>query len=163
MKVTTMLIDALTTGRGLPAIEPKLWDNARLSGVYRSEHPHSYWSNGLFPAGFRLTLTMRFAENFLAYEGVNDTNPDKLYINKFDATLDDKPAPITGNARYNEVRIRQLSDREFQVLEQLDGDVIIGQYWCFSEDASTLMRWGVGKAPDGGSKAFFETFGRVAD
>ena len=92
-----------------------------------------------------------------------DTNPDKLYINKFDATLDDKPAPITGNARYNEVRIRQLGEREFQVLEQLDGDVVIGQYWCFSEDASTLMRWGVGKAPDGGSKAFFETFGRVAD
>ena len=60
-------------------------------------------------------------------------------------------------------RIRQLGEREFQVLEQLDGDVVIGQYWCFSEDASTLMRWGVGKAPDGGSKAFFETFGRVAD
>ena len=163
MKETIMLIDALATGRGLPAIEPKRFDNTRLSGVYRSQHPQSYWSNGLFPAGFRLTLTMRFAENFLAYEGVNDTNPDKLYINKFDATLDDKPAPITGNARYNEVRIHQLGEREFQVLEQLDGDVVIGQYWCFSEDASTLMRWGVGKAPDGGSKAFFETFGRVAD
>lgn len=163
MKNPALLIEALANGQALPPIDPKLWNNARLSGRYRSNAEQSYWSNGLFPKGFRLTLTMQFSENALAYEGLNDTNPDRLYINRFDATLDDRPAPISGNARYNEVRIRQLSAMEFQVLEQLDGDVIIGQYWCFSEDASTLMRWGVGKAPDGNSKAFFETFERLAD
>jgi hypothetical protein len=161
MNPTDFLIERLANGTPLPEATDTHWDNSRLSGAYRSIEARSYWSNGLFPKGFSLTLNMRFAPNFLAYKGVNDTNKDKLYINQFDATLDDVTGPIFGNARYNEIRIRQLSATEFQVLELLNGDVIIGQYWCFSQDASTLMRWGVGKAPDGGSKAFFETFYRV--
>ncbi|MBT9371165.1 hypothetical protein [Rhizobium sp. CSW-27] len=161
MNHTDFLIESLATGA--PLLEPSAghWDNGHLSGVYRSVEARSYWSNGLFPKGFRLTLTMRFEPNFLAYKGVNDTHVDKLYINQFDATLDDVTGPISGNARYNEIRIRQLSAHEFQVLELLNGDVIVGQYWCFSPGASTLMRWGVGKAPDGVSKAFFETFERI--
>jgi hypothetical protein len=47
------------------------------------------------------------------------------------------------------------------VLEQKDGDVIVGQYWRFSPDGKTLVRWGVGKAPDGKSKAFLEWFDRA--
>lgn len=160
MNPTDFLIERLANGTPLPEVADTRWDNSHLSGVYRSVEARSYWSNGLFPKGFSLTLNMRFEPNFLAYKGVNDTNKDKLYINQFDATLDDATGPIFGNARYNEIRIRQLSATEFQVLELLNGDVIIGQYWCFSQDASTLMRWGVGKAPDGGSKAFFETFTR---
>ncbi|WP_327194392.1 hypothetical protein [Novosphingobium organovorum] len=39
--------------------------------------------------------------------------------------------------------------------------MIVGQYWVFSSDRKRLTRWGVGKAPDGQSKAFVETFERV--
>jgi hypothetical protein len=161
MDNTNFLIERLAGGDPLPEPSDGRWDNRHLSGVYRSVEARSYWSNGLFPKGFSLTLNMRFEANFLAYRGVNDTNIDKLYINQFDATLDDVTGPIFGHARYNEIRIRQLSALEFQVLELLNGDVVIGQYWCFSLDASTLMRWGVGKASDGGSKSFFETFERI--
>ncbi|MCM2438747.1 hypothetical protein HGO34_03335 [Agrobacterium vitis] len=160
MNHSDFLIERLASGAPLPEETFGEWDNRHLSGAYHSVHASSYWSNGLFPKGFKLTLNMRFAPNFLAYKGVNNTNEDKLYINQFDTTLDDVTGPVFGNARFNEVRIRQLSATEFQVLELLDGDVIIGQYWCFAKDASTLIRWGVGKAPDGKSKAFFETFAR---
>ncbi|TPW26757.1 hypothetical protein FJU08_21550 [Martelella alba] len=158
MENPSLLVASLAAGKPLPDTKPGQWNNDSLSGVYHSEHASSYWSNGQFPSGFSLTLNMKFAPNALSYKGVNDTNPDKLYINAFEATLDDKPAPIAGNKRYNEVRIRQLGPREFQVLEQLDGDVIVGQYWVFSDDTKVLMRWGVGKSPENASKAFFETF-----
>ena len=83
------------------------------------------------------------------------------YKNDFVATLDDQVGPLNDNARYNQIRIKTLGPNTYQVLEQKDGDVIVGQYWEFSKDGKSLVRWGVGKAPDGKSKAFQEWFEKV--
>lgn len=131
------------------------------SGKWHSNAAKSYWSNNQFPKGFSLTIDMKFLPNKLIYRAVNDTMKDRLYKNNFDATLDDVPGPLADNPRFNEIRIRKLDDYTYQVLEQKDGDVIVGQYWRFSEDGKSLVRWGVGKAPDGKSKAFLEWFDRV--
>lgn len=136
------------------------YDNSWLNGAYHSVDAKSYWSDGTFPKGFSATLNLSFGPNALDYRGVNDTNKNKLYINAFEATLDDAVHPISDNPRFNQIRIRQLGAAEFQVLEQKDGDVIVGQHWQFSTDGKTLVRWGVAKAPDGRSKAFLETFKR---
>ncbi len=131
-------------------------------GKWHSVESKSYWSDGQFPKGFSLTIEMKFTDNKLVYHAVNDTRKDgKPYINDFVATLDDVVGPLNDNARFNQIRIRQLGPDEFQVLEQKDGDVIVGQYWQFSKDGKSLVRWGIGKAPDGKSKAFREWFERV--
>lgn len=132
------------------------------SGTWRSVESKSFWSNGEFPKGFSLTIQMTFSDNKLVYHAVNDTAKDKPpYINDFTATLDDQVGPLAGSARYNQIRIKPLGPDSYQVLEQKDGDVIVGQYWQFSADGKSLVRWGVGKAPDGKSKAFQEWFERV--
>lgn len=138
------------------------YDNSALSGSYHSVHEKSFWSNDQFPPNFSLTLDLRFTASGLDYTSANDSNKAQVHGNSFHAALDDSVTPLPGKARYNQVRIRQLGPRTFQVLENKDGDVIVGQYWEFSQDGKTLKRWGVGKAPDGISKAFLETFERVA-
>ncbi len=131
-------------------------------GAFHSVESKSYWSNGQFPKGFSLTINLKWEKNKLIYHAVNDTMKNgKPYINDFVATLDDVVGPLNDNARFNDIRIKQLSPDSFQVLEQLNGDVIVGQHWDFSKDGNTLVRWGVGKAPDGKSKAFLEWFERV--
>lgn len=131
-------------------------------GAFHSVESKSFWSNGEFPKGFSLTINLKWDKSTLTYHAVNDTKKDgKPYINDFVATLDDAVGPLHDNARFNEIRIKQLSPDTFQVLEQLNGDVIVGQHWEFSKDGNTLVRWGVGKGPDGKSKSFLEWFERV--
>lgn len=130
-------------------------------GKYVSNEAKSFWSNGEFPKGFKLSIDLKWTANKLEYHAVNTTNPAKPYLNNFEATLDDVAGPLHENARFNEIRIKKLDADTYQVLEQKDGDVIVGQYWRFSPDGKTLVRWGVGKAPDGKSKAFLEWFDRA--
>jgi len=130
------------------------------SGTWVSNEAKSYWSDGKFPKGFKLTIEMTFEPNRLVYHAVNTTRPETPYINDFVATLDDGVSPMD-NPRFNEIRIRPLDADAFQVLEQKNGDVIVGQYWRFAKDGKSLVRWGIGKAPDGKSKAFLEWFDRV--
>lgn len=151
---------ALLAGASVPALA-ETYDNDALSGTYHSVHEKSFWSNDQFPKNFSLTINLTFTASGMDYRSVNDSNKAQLHGNSFHASLDDSITPLPGKARYNQVRIRQLGARQFQVLENKDGDVIVGQFWQFSEDGQTLTRWGVGKAPDGVSKAFLETFERV--
>jgi hypothetical protein len=130
------------------------------SGTWVSNEAKSYWSDGKFPKGFKLTIEMKFEPNKLVYHAVNTTRPETPYINDFVATLDDSVSPMD-NPRFNEIRIRPLDADTLQVLEQKNGDVIVGQYWRFAKDGKSLVRWGIGKAPDGKSKAFLEWFDRV--
>lgn len=130
-------------------------------GKFVSNEAKSYWSNGEFPKGFKLSIDLKWTANKLEYHAVNTTNPAKPYLNNFEATLDDVAGPLHENARFNEIRIRKLDANTYQVLEQKDGDVIVGQYWRFTPDGKSLVRWGVGKAPDGKSKAFLEWFDRA--
>ena len=104
---------------------------------------------------------MKWQSNKLIYHAVNTTNPAKPYLNNFEASLDDAVGPLNDNARFNQIRIKQLTPDAYQVLEQKDGDVIVGQRWEFSKDGKSLVRWGIGKAPDGKSKAFLEWFDKV--
>lgn len=132
-----------------------------FDGAWKSNTAKSYWSNGPMPQGFSLTINLKWDANSLTYHSVNDTDKAKPMTNDFVASLDDRTGPLLNNARFNEIRIRRLGARTFQVLEQKDGDVIVGQYWEFAADGKSLIRWGVGKAPDGKSKAFLEWFDKV--
>lgn len=155
MKVA-ILITLFTTLAASPALAKD------HSGTYHSVESKSFWSNGQFPKGFSLTIDMKFSPNKLEYHALNDTVKGKPpYKNDFVATLDDQVGPLADNARFNQIRIKTLGPDTYQVLEQKDGDVIVGQYWEFSKDGKSLVRWGVGKAPDGKSKAFQEWFERV--
>lgn len=134
---------------------------ASHDGVWQSNEAKSFWSDGNFPKGFKLKIELKWLPNKLVYHATNTTNPAKPYLNNFEATLDDQVGPLNENARFNEIRIRQLTPDVFQVLEQKDGDVIVGQRWEFSKDGKSLVRWGIGKSPEGKSKAFLEWFDKV--
>lgn len=132
-----------------------------LDGAWHSNMSKSYWTNGPMPKGFSLTIHLKWTPTELQYHSVNDTNKAKPMVRDFVAQLDDKVAPMRDSARFNEVRVKRLDDRSFQVLEQKDGDVIVGQYWHFLENGKSMFRWGVAKSPDGKSKAFREWFDKV--
>lgn len=152
------MMKTIALGLAMAAVAAPAMAASRHDGKWVSVAEKSYWSDGKFPKGFKLAIDMTWQPNKLIYRAVNTTNPDKPYLNNFDATLDDQVGPLTGNPRFNEIRIKQLGPDTYQVLEQKDGDVIVGQYWEFSKDGKSLIRWGTGKAPDGKTKAFLETF-----
>ena len=133
---------------------------ARFNGKWHSVPEGTFWSNGELPAGFSLMIDLEFGPNSLVYTSVNDTDKAKPMGLTYTATLDGATLPLPGQARYNQVSVRQLSKNEFQLLKSKDGDVIVAEFWTFYPDGKTLVRRGVGKSPEGISKAFQETFKR---
>jgi hypothetical protein len=129
-------------------------------GKWHSVEAKSSWSNGQFPKGFSLTIELTFKDNQLQYRSLNDTDKTKTAGTGFTATLDGKPTPLPGKERFTHVSVRKLGPNEFEVLKTKDGDVIVGEYWTFYPDGKTLVRRGVGKSPEGRSKAYEEYFVR---
>ncbi|MET0290444.1 MAG: hypothetical protein ABW178_12510 [Pseudoxanthomonas sp.] len=136
-------------------------DSNAFDGTYKVQAETVHWSNGQLPEGFSLSITLDFQDGRIHYQSVNDTKPNDPKRNDFFIVLDDQAHPLPGYTRYNEIRGRQLSGDEFEVLHQLDGDVVVAEFWRFLPDGRTLVRRGVGKSPEGQSKAFEETFLRV--
>lgn len=127
-------------------------------GAWVSVHEGSYWSDGKLPHDFKLTVNLTFGPNKLVYHSVNTTNPDKPYVSDHVTTLDGTPAPFENQARFNQVSVKQTGPDDMAILKMKDGDVIAGEFWTFSPDGKTAVRRGVGKAPDGISKAYEEHF-----
>lgn len=134
---------------------------AKYDGKWHSVPAGTYWSDGKLPAGFSLTIELKFSANKLVYASVNDTDKARPMALTYTATLDGTTLALPGQARYNQVSVKQLSANEFQLLKSKDGDVIVAEFWTFYPDGKTLVRRGVGKSPEGISKAFQETFKRL--
>lgn len=113
------------------------------------------------PAGFKLTIWMKVEGDKLHYHSENTTQPDKPYISDHISTLDGKTAPFPDQVRFNEISTLVTEPTEVQILKMKDGDVIAGEFWTFSKDGKTAVRRGVGKSPEGKSKAYQEHFVRV--
>lgn len=78
----------------------------------------------------------------------------------FDAIMDGKPYPLSGSGRYDVVRVRRLENNRIEILEMKNDDLIVGAIWTLEDGGKTLMRWGIGKSPEGKSKAYQEFFTR---
>lgn len=163
MRYSSMIMAVALASTASSVIAQTTYDNSALNGTYESVASESYWTNGEFPKGFNLTFKFKFGPNSLDINSSNSTLKDQPpYVRAIHATLDDQTSSLANNDPHrNEIRVRQLAPREFQVLEQKDGDVVSGQYWRFSEDGKTFVRWGVAKPGGTKSKAFRETFRRA--
>ena len=128
-------------------------------GSWVSVEEKSYWSDGNLPKGFKLTINLKFGDNKLEYHSVNTTG-GREFKTDYLTSLDGTPAVFKDQARFNQVSVKQLGPDEFQILKMKDGDVIVGEFWTFRPDGKTLVRRGVGKSPEGRSKAYQETFVR---
>ena len=113
------------------------------------------------PANFKLTIWMTMEGAKLHYHSENTTQPDKPYISDHVSTLDGKVAPFPDQVRFNEISTLLTEPHELQILKMKDGDVIAGEFWTFSKDGKTAVRRGVGKTPEGKSRAYQEHFVRV--
>jgi hypothetical protein len=131
------------------------------SGAWHSVEAKSYWSDGQFPKGFSLEIDVTFSDNKVVYHSANDTDKTKVGGLDFTTTLDGKPSPVEHQARFNQISVKQLGPDQLEILEMKDGDVVVGAVWIFSKDGKSFSRWGVGKSPDGKSKAFNEYFQRM--
>lgn len=129
-------------------------------GAWVSVHEGSYWSDGKLPPNFALTVNLKFGPNKLEYHSVNTTQPDKPYISDHVTTLDGAVAPFPNQQRFNQVSVKQTGPDDITILKMKDGDVIAGEFWTFSADGKTAVRRGVGKSPEGVSKAYQEHFVR---
>jgi len=136
------------------------WAANPHDGAWESVESLSSWSDGKFPKGFKLTINLRFTDNKLEYHSVNTTNSDRPFKTDYETTLDSVPHPFNEQARFNTIRVRQINADEFEILKMKDDDVIVGEYWTFSKDGRTLVRRGIGKSPEGKSKAYSEYFRR---
>lgn len=150
---TILVFLGLVIGSISPAVAA-----ADHSGSYHSVESKSSWSDGKFPKGFSLTITVQFSDNKIVYQSANDTDKGKVVGLSFTAPLDGKPAPVANQSRYNQVSVKQLGPNDLEILEMKDGDVIVGSFWTFLPDG--FVRRGVGKDPSGKSKAFEEFFVR---
>lgn len=131
-----------------------------FNGTWKSVHEGSYWSDGKFPKNFSLTINLKFEGDKLVYYSQNDSDKTKPpRVLKFNAHYDNKPYPLTGSDRYNQVTLRRLRDNAFELLQLKDGDVIVGATWELLPDGR-LVRWGVAKSPEGVSKSYLEYFVR---
>jgi len=134
-------------------------DNTSFSGCWIIDNAHSSWSDGQFPAHMSLRLYLEFTQDRLRYHSENDTDRTQpVRTLDYDTVLDGSTSGLAGSTRFDTVRARQISAREFEILELLDDDVIVAAYWRFGEDGRTLWRWGVGKSTIGRSRTYEELF-----
>jgi hypothetical protein len=127
-------------------------------GIWKIDRIHSEWSDGNFPKNMSLSLSLQFTTDSLVYHSLNDTNGGKGVTSDFTARFDGKTYQLAGQTRYNQVSVRKMGPDQYEILEYKDGDVIVGAFWQFSADGKHLMRWGIGKSPEGKSKAYTEYF-----
>lgn len=151
MNVTLAVAAAALSLAGAAAAAPH-------DGDWVSSHEGSYWSDGKLDPNFKLTVTLKFEPNKLVYHSINTTDPAKPYISDHVTSLDGTVAPFPGQARFNQVSVRQTGPNDLTILKMKDGDVIAGEFWTFSPDGKTAIRRGVGKSPQGISKAYEEHF-----
>lgn len=130
-------------------------------GAWQSVHEGSYWSDGKLAPNFKLTVWLTFAPNKLTYHSENTTDPTKPSISDHVTTLDGVPALFPNQQRFNQVSVKQTGPDDIAILKMKDGDVIAGEFWTFSADGKTAIRRGVGKSPEGVSKAYEEHFKHV--
>jgi hypothetical protein len=128
-----------------------------FTGTWKIDAPHSAWSNGMFPKNMSITIDLAYKHNELVYHSINDTNKEKPALLDWTAKLDWQPYPVPHNARFNEVRVRQLSPTQLEVLEMKDGDVIVSALWELM-NSGRFVRRGVGKGADGKSHEYEEFF-----
>ena len=133
---------------------------ADMSGVWVYVAKGSYWSTNDLPQDFSLTIDMKFSADKLVYSSVNDTDKSKIGRLAFVAPLDGSVVPIENQSRYNQVSVRRSGADELEIVQYKDGDVIVGSFYTFRPDGKTLVRRGVGKSPEGKSKAYQEYFVR---
>jgi hypothetical protein len=130
------------------------------SGTWRYVAEGSYWSTGDLPKEFSLLIDMKFSGGQVTYSSVNDTDKSKIGKLAFVAPLDGSIVPIENQARYNQVSVKVTGPNELAILQLKDGDVIVGSFYTFAANGKTFVRRGVGKSPEGKSKAYEEYFKR---
>lgn len=128
------------------------------SGSWKSVQEGSYWSTGDFPKTFSLQIDMAFSANELKYHSVNDSDPAKVGVLDFVSPTDGQVRPIEGQTRYNQVSVKWTGPDDLEILQLKDGDVIVASFYTFSRDGKSFVRRGVGKSPEGKSKAYQEYF-----
>lgn len=129
-----------------------------FTGKWRIDASKSSFSDGTFPKNMSIVIDLNFGSDELRYHSVNDTNKEKPSGIDYTAKLDWKPYPLPSNARYNEVAVRRLNEREFEVLELKDGDVIVSAVYELLSGGRRFVRRGIAKAPDGRSREYQEFF-----
>ncbi|MFT4246520.1 MAG: hypothetical protein QM581_00600 [Pseudomonas sp.] len=132
-----------------------------LDGVWRLDNVKSYWTDGKMPKGMSLTIRVNFESGTLDYYSINDTLPDKKSELRYHIPIDGKSHPLPDHGpddRYNAVAVSRMGPREFQFLKLKGDDVVVGEFWEYSQDGKHLVRKGVGKSVEGKSKGFVEYF-----
>jgi hypothetical protein len=129
-----------------------------FTGKWKIDASKSSFSDGTFPKNMSIVIDLNFSTDELNYHSVNDTNKTKPTGTDYTAKLDWKPYPLANNARYNQVAVRRLNEREFEVLELKDGDVIVGAIYELLPGGRRFVRRGIAKTPDGRSREYEEFF-----
>jgi hypothetical protein len=131
-----------------------------MSGVWVYTAKNSYWSTNDLPANFSLTIDMKLSADRIVYSSVNDSDKSKIGRLSFIAPVDGTVVPIEHQSRYNQVSVRRTGPGELEIVQYLNGDVIVASFYTFRDDGKTMVRRGVGKSPEGKSKAYQEYFVR---
>jgi hypothetical protein len=128
-----------------------------FTGKWKIDASKSSFSDGTFPKNMSIAIDLNFTPDELRYHSVNDTNKEKPTGLDYTAKLDWKPYPLE-NPRFNQVAVRRLNEREFEVLEMKDGDVLVSGIYELVPGGKRFVRRGVAKTPEGRSREYEEFF-----
>lgn len=161
MKKSLLLATALLLVCNTPLARAKDVPSS-FSGTWVNDNIRSTWSDGHYPTGkMKLEMTVNIIGDHIVYHSVNSTLKGKPpMVIDFDATMDGKLYALSGSGRYDTVRVRRLENNRIEILEMKNDDLIVGAIWTLEDGDKTLMRWGIGKSPEGKSKAYQEFFTR---
>ena len=162
--VKLLLIIATVVLLTLPGLAEPASDP--LSGTWKLDSVASSWSNGQSPKDVNLAImvtttaaTGSAGETF-EYHFANVTDKAHPVEATFTVPIDGKPHAIAGNRRLNQISIRRISPGQLEVLEMMDGDVILGAWWSISSDGKQMIRRGVARTPDNHAHGYEEIFDR---
>jgi hypothetical protein len=116
----------------------------------------SSFSDGTLPKNMTIVIDLNFSINEFNYHSVNNTNKGKPSGTHDTAKLNWKVSQLANNDRYNQVAVRRLKDREFEVLELKDRDVIVGAVYELLPERKRFLHRGIAKAPDSRSREYKE-------
>ncbi len=126
-----------------------------MSGVWVYTAKDSYWSTNDLPANFSLTIDMKLSADQIVYSSVNDSDKNKIGRLSFVA-----PAGWHGHADRQSVPLQPgvgevgAGPGELEIVQSLNGDVIVASFYTFRDDGKTMVRRGWESLPEGKSKAY---------
>ena len=130
-----------------------------LVGVWKLDTQRSHFSHGDVPLSLVITIEADGADG-IKYSSRNQLVDGSSGGANYQAKFDGKDYPVTGSPSYDQVSIRKVRARTFQIQMKKGGTVVVDTTYTVSGDGKSLTRKGTASYNPSGVNRFEEWFSR---